>query len=388
MIESPLVFAVPWLALLLVAPLLLARRLRITKFRPPPDDAAPLVSIIVPARDEAVNISICTASLLNSMYPNMEIIVVDDGSVDGTDDIVRILAEHGDGRLQLVKGEPLPPGWLGKPWACWQGYRRARGELLLFTDADTRHDDALLGHAVGALQRQQADLVSVLPRQLMLGFWERLILPQIFMLLTLRFHDLRRINRTAKPRHVLANGQFMLIRRDAYEAVGGHESIRGEVIEDVRLAQKVIASGRRLFIAHAHDIMDTRMYRSLGGIVEGWSKNLALGSRLVAPAWAAPAVPWLIALFLLATWVLPPAVLLLAAFTAAAGAAAMSWAIAASLCSLLFWLVALVWMRVPVVYALGFPIGALLAAGLVVRSTLRGSHVAWKGRNYEVSTDS
>src|SRR5690606_39046729 len=149
-------------------------------------------------------------------------------------------------------------------------YQAARGNILLFTDADTRHDDLLLSHAVSALEARkgdrEVDLVSILPRQLMLGFWERLILPQIFARITTRYHDLNRENRTTRGRDVIANGQFMLIRRSAYEAVGGHEALRGEVVEDQRLAQRLVDSGRRIFIAHAQDLMDTRMYRSLRDI--------------------------------------------------------------------------------------------------------------------------
>ena len=281
-----LLLAAPWVAMLLIMPLMLLRRPRLNSF-PPPSGDAPLVSIIVPARNEAVNISVCLASLLNSEYPDFEIIVVDDGSSDGTDDIVRILAEHSDGRVHLVNGEPLPPGWLGKPWACWQGYRRARGDLLLFTDADTRHEERLLGHAVGALTRHSADMTSVMPRQLMVGLWERLILPHIFAMISLRYINMERVNRTRTPRHAIANGQFILIRREAYEAIGGHEGMRAEVVEDQRIAQRLVAAGRRIFVAHAEDLMETRMYRSLKGIVEGWTKNLALGSRQASPAWAA-----------------------------------------------------------------------------------------------------
>jgi chlorobactene glucosyltransferase len=379
----PLLLAVPWFAMLLAVPLLLSRRLRITSFAPPSGDA-PLVTVIVPARDEAASISSCLASLLNTTYPNIEIIVVDDGSTDGTGDIVQILAEHSGGRMQVIDGTAVPEGWLGKPWACWQGYQRARGEILLFTDADTRHDDALLGHAVGALEDRRANLVSLLPRQMMLGVWERLVLPHIFAVLTMRFHDLRRVNRTKNPRDVIANGQFMLFRRSAYEGIGGHEAVRGEVVEDLALAQRIVETGGGLFIAHAHDIMDTRMYRSLGGIVEGWTKNLALGSRRAAPAWIAPAVPWLIALFLVITWVVPPAVLAAGIMTPLAGPAAAVWAGAVTTLSLMFWLTVLVWMRVPVLYAFTFPLGAALAATLFARSALRGAHVAWKGREYDV----
>jgi chlorobactene glucosyltransferase len=383
---SPLLLAVPWLALVVLMPLMVRRRLRITSYAPPADDAAPLVSVIVPARNEAVNISACVASLLNTQYPRVEIIVVDDGSTDGTGDIIHILAEHAAGRLRPVAAEPLPPGWLGKPWACWQGYRHARGELILFTDADTRHDDALLGHAVGALQQNEADMVTVLPRQLMLGFWERLILPHIFAMIFMRFHNLKRVNRTRNAKDVIANGQFLLLRRESYEAVGGHEALRGDVVEDQQLAQRLVRNGRRIFVAHAHDIMDTRMYRSLGGIIEGWSKNLALGSRAATPAWLGPAVPWLIAAFLVTAWVLPAFVLVASTVSSLFGGAAFTWSLAATACALLFWVPMLLWLRVPPVYALLFPLGGLLAAALFVRSALRGGRVAWKGRHYDVAT--
>jgi len=380
----PVLRVLPWLMLVATVPLLWLRRVRLARFAPLPDAEAPLVSIIVPARNEAVNISVCLSSLFNTVYPRYELIVVDDGSTDGTGDIVRVLAEHSPGRLRLIDGAPLPEGWLGKPWACWQGYRAARGELLLFTDADTRHEEVLLGHAVGALEARRADLVSILPRQLMLSFWERLILPQMFALITTRYHDLERVNRTKRGRDVIANGQFMLIRRSAYEAIGGHEALRAEVVEDQRMAQRVVESGRRIFIAHAEELMETRMYRSLAGLVEGWTKNVALGSRQSAPRWAAPLVPWAIVLFLLAIWVAPPAVLLAGIFMSLPGVV-WRWGIAATSLSLLHWVMTLVWMRVPPQYAIGYPLGALVSAMIFIRSTLRGRTVAWKGREYRMA---
>ncbi|HSJ07267.1 MAG TPA: glycosyltransferase family 2 protein [Longimicrobiales bacterium] len=376
-----MLFAVPWVVLLFTVPILLAKRVRISGFSAPSTDEAPLVSIIVPARNESVNISVCVASLLNSLYPKSEIIVVDDGSVDGTGDIVRILAEHANGRLRLVEGEPLPEGWLGKPWACWQGYRQARGDLLLFTDADTRHDDTLLGHAVGALKQRHADLVSVMPHQVMGSFWERLILPHIFTILAMRYHDLSRVNRSRRPRDVIANGQFLLVTREAYEAVGGHEALRAEVVEDQRLAQWMVAKGRRIFIAHAHDLMDTRMYRSLRGIVEGWSKNLARGSRSAAPRWISPLVPWLIVVYLAAMWIAPPATLLASLVTPLNGTL-FGWSLAATVLGLAFWLPIHLWNRVPIQYALAYPFGATAAAVLFIRSAVRGDRVEWKGRSY------
>jgi chlorobactene glucosyltransferase len=349
----------------------------------PPAGSRPLVSIVVPARNEAENISACVATLLNSEYEEREIIVVDDGSVDGTADIARILASHSDGGLRLVEGEPLPSGWLGKNWACWQGYRAATGELLLFTDADTRHDDALLGHAVGALAATGADLVSVFPRQLMETFWERVVLPHIFTMLSLRYRDLRRVNRTREPRDVIANGQFILMRRDAYERFGGHEAVRGCVVEDLRIAQLLVRKGGRLHLAHAEDLMETRMYRSLAGIVEGWSKNLAIGSRSTVPPLLRPFLPWLIGLSIIGFWTVP-ATFFVAALLGFGGPFAAGWSLAACAASVPFWLLMHYRYRIPLVHALFFPLGGLVAGAVFMQSALRGERVRWKGRTYQV----
>ncbi|HUF51666.1 MAG TPA: glycosyltransferase family 2 protein [Longimicrobiales bacterium] len=378
-----LALALPWLAIMLAMPLLLRRRVRLSNVPPIAADDAPLVSVIVPARNEAPNIGACVSTLLNSLYPRCEVIVVDDNSTDGTGEIIRILADHSDGRLALIEGAPLPDGWLGKSWACWQGAQRARGTLLLFTDADTRHDDMLLGRAVGAIVRQEVDLVSVLPRQLMLTFWERLVLPHFFATLLARYHDLPGMNRSTRPHDVVANGQFILIRRTAYDAIGGHEALRGDVVEDQRLAQRVVAGGGRMFMAHAHDMMETRMYRSLGGIIEGWSKNVALGSRAAVPGWLRPIMPWPILAVAVLLWIVPPAILLVSLFTGHLTGLA-GWSLAATAFSTLMWAYVYPWMGAGALYALGYPAGALVMAGILLRSGLRGRRVSWKGRDYVV----
>jgi chlorobactene glucosyltransferase len=377
---SLLLGLLPWLALAFAMRMALARRPRLSDV--PPVRQGPLVSVIVPARNEAVNISACVATLLNSGYESREIIVVDDNSADGTGDIARILADRSNGKLRLVEGAPLPPGWLGKAWACWQGYRAANGELLLFTDADTRHDDALLGHAVGAVEREQADLVSVLPAQVMETFWERIVLPQIFTLITLRFRDLRRVNRARRPRNVFANGQFLLIRRAAYEAIGGHEAMRREVVEDVCIAQRLRAEGRRLFVAHAEELMETRMYRSFTGIAEGWSKNLAEGARRTVPRWLAPFVPWLIVAFIALFWIVPPVMLALSIAGITADGGVRAWSVAVTAFSVFYWASLNVRMRVPPLHAVFYPLGALVAALLCARSAVQGASFRWKGRKY------
>lgn len=374
-----LIGVLPWFLMVLLALGSFRRRPRLRAFEA--RNGGPRVSIIVPARNEAGNIGICLATLAHSQYRDREILVVDDQSVDGTDDIVRALMARSDGDLRLVRGEPLPDGWFGKPWACWQGYEQADGEYLLFTDADTQHEADLLGRAVAALEDERADMVTVLPKQELDSFWERLIMPHILFMLGVRYRA-PRMNRTRRPLEVVANGQFILVRREAYEAIDGHRGVRGDVVEDLRLAQRLVGAGRRMFAAHAEEFMTTRMYRSLAGIVEGWSKNLAIGSRAAVPDWLSPVVPWSLALFLLVAWVAPLTIVGLAAAGVFAFGDVGWWAFAAVMLGLVFWTLLNLRLKVPSLYTLLFPVGALAAAGIVVRSAVRGQRVEWRGRKY------
>ena len=378
---------VPWILAGLLLPFLPRRRPHLRDQPRVGGDDAPYVSVIVPARDEADNIAACMSTIIASSYSRFELIVVDDQSTDGTPDVARALARRSPIPVRVIQGETLPEGWIGKPWACAQGARLAHGDLVAFTDADTRHDDELLDHAVGALMASRTDLISVAPRQVMVGFWEKLLQPHIFALLWLRWRDPAAIQHTRNPRDVLTGGQFMLVRRDAYEAVGGHTAVRAQIAEDVALGQRLVAAGKRVQLAIADDLIETRMYRSLSEILRGWSKNLASGARMVSPRWIAPVMPWLAAAVILALWVLP-AVLLVASLGAPPEAlggtqgAAFHWAAGASAAGLFFWAALRLRYRAHPLYAPFFPIGAALVAGLFVRSALLGQRVAWKGRAY------
>jgi chlorobactene glucosyltransferase len=223
--------ALPWLTPF-------ATLARLADTRPNLSDVPPisgeLVSVIIPARNEADTMETVVRSVLGSAYRPLELLVVDDCSTDATAPILQRLAAE-DSRVRVVDGAPLPEGWYGKPWACDQGYREARGDLLLFTDADTRHHPELLGRAVGALRRERAGLLTVAPHQRCVTFWERLVMPQIWLLLGLRYHP-QRVNRARSARDVIANGQFILVSREAYEAAGTHAVVRHEVAEDLALS--------------------------------------------------------------------------------------------------------------------------------------------------------
>ncbi len=374
--------ALPWAAPFLSLPALARTTPDIA--RAPRVHGRPL-SVIIPARNEAATIETVVRSVLASTYEPLEVIVVDDRSTDATAAIVEgIAAEHS--RLRLVRGEELPPGWFGKPRACWQGYRAARGEILAFTDADTRHAPELLEHAVGALEAERADLLTVAAHQVCLGFWERVVMPQIWLLLGLRYHPAR-VNRATRPRDAIANGQFILMTREAYAAIGTHEAVRDEVAEDLALAQRCIALGRKLWFAYANTLIETRMYRSLGHLVEGWSKNIYLGARRSFPDEPVlrALVPLMLALPML-FWLLPPAVL---AWGVASGAPLMAGltgaALLATALSLTFWMLVSYGMRIPPYYALGYPLGAGVVLFIMARSTFRGRRaVEWKGRTYKL----
>ncbi len=351
------------------------RRPRLSAYAP--QVSGPLVSVIIPARDEAVNIEACVRSAVATDYEAVEVIVVDDRSTDGTPEVVERLAAAPEarGRAHLVRGGELPEGWFGKQWAMVQGYRAARGELLLFMDADTTQHPELLPRAVGALEVERVDLLSVLSRQDMGSFWERLVQPQVFFALAARVGDLRRVNRTRVEWDAVASGQFILTTRAAYEAVGTHEAVKHSVVDDMALAQTFTRHHLDIFLTHAEEYMNTRMYRSLAGILEGWTKNLATGVPLAFPPIPmlrrlAPYVMWLPAF----VWIAPPVLWALFGWT---------WAALATVISLLIWLMVYQVSGAPLRYALLYPLGAATVAYIMIRSALRGSRrIEWRGRSY------
>jgi chlorobactene glucosyltransferase len=344
------------------------------------------VSVIVPARNEAANIRRCVESLASQAYPDFEVVVVDDGSTDGTGDLARGVAPGRARKLRVVEGTPLPAGWFGKPWACANGAAVATGDLLLFTDADTEHHPELLARAVEALREDRADAVSLIGRQEMVTFGERLVQPQVFALIGMRFRRLDRVVEADRWREAIANGQYILVRRDTYEALGGHAAVRGEVVEDLRLAQEITRGGGRLSVRGAEDVFSTRMYTSLRELVNGWTKNVAVGARQAAGWWGPAAIP-VIALFLLVAWVLPAAALVGSGLLWAAGfsvpGAFVVWAGGATLFTTLIWLAAYPRMGAPAFYGLLHPLGALVVVFIGLRSWVRGSRrIEWKGRRY------
>lgn len=259
-----------------------------------------LLSVIVPARNEADVLRPCLESLLVqseahfALAEDWELLLVDDGSTDATRSIALDLPP-----VTVLDPEPLKEGWTGKANAVWTAARKAQGEWLLFTDADTVHTAGNLQRAIHEAQHAQVVMLSYSPRQVVTGFWQRALMPLIFSELALAYPP----EKVSDPssRVAAANGQFMMVQRVAYFQVGGHSAVAGSLLEDVDLA--VLLKRRKFPIRfrYAPDAVSARMYRSFGGMMEGWTKNLArlFGYPLMMAAWRGLDLLLLIALPLL-----------------------------------------------------------------------------------------
>lgn len=376
----------PWVAFLLV--LLLGVRLP----RPLPATRSgvgearswPRVSVVIPARNEAGNIPTVLGSVTAADYPDFEVVVVDDRSTDGTGDRARAFPRGNARDLRVVEGADLPEGWTGKPWACHQGAGIATGEILLFTDADTWHGPRLMRHAMEAMREDGAQLLTVAGRQRMLTFWERLVQPQIFTGMLLRYRDQRRPLPPERWRDAIANGQFILVPADTYWAEGGHEALKGEVVEDLRMAQRWVRHGHRVSVRMAEDDFATRMYASLKEITEGWSKNIVLGGAATLPeGWPQRVAAPVSVLTGVILWIVPP-VALGAALAWGGGGPGLTWASAAVGISALTWALVSRRMGVPPLYGFLYPMGAAASIRIILRAWRLGRDVEWKGRRYRV----
>ena len=228
----------------------------------------PEVSVIVPARDEEASLGPCLQSLVRQEGVQTEIIVVDDASTDRTRQIALSFPT-----VQVIDPGPLPQDWTGKNHALTAGARQARGAWLLFTDADTVHLPGSLIRALTEAKRHGASLLSYSPEQNVQGFWEKAVMPVIFANLASTYRP-SEVSDPASPT-AAANGQYLLISSDAYEAVGGHAALARTLLEDVALARAIKASGRKIYFRYGGDAVRTRMYRNFFQLVEGWTKNLA-----------------------------------------------------------------------------------------------------------------
>lgn len=238
--------------------------------KPPVLASAPdAVTAIVPARNEETVIATCIESLAQQEIA--QILVVNDQSSDATADVVRGCMKEIP-NLRLLETSNLPDGWVGKNHALWVGVQQSTSPWLLFTDADAQHFGNSVSRALQIAHKQQAALVSFSPEQISRNWYEKALIPFIYLRLAKKF-SYERVNNPSSP-VAAANGQFLLIRREVYDAIGGHRDVAGEVLEDVAIALRVKQAGHRIWFGSGQGLVRTRMYTSFGAMWEGWKKNL------------------------------------------------------------------------------------------------------------------
>ncbi len=332
------------------------------------------LSVLIPARDEAAHIERCVRAALASTYPVEEVLVYDDHSTDDTPAILARLAGT-FGRVRVVDAHGLPPGWVGKPHACHRLAAEASGDVLVFVDADTfLHDDGV-ARIASLLDDKQADVVTAVPRQKAHGFVERLVLPLLHLTYTSWF-PLMLVWKSRDPRFLAANGQLLAITRDAYDAIGGFESVRADVVDDMALCRRAKEAGRRVAFADGFDMATCRMYESAAQVWQGFSKNLYEGigahpaallgvCAVYSLAFVVPYVALGVALISGATWLLAPALVGVGANVLAR--AALAWR-----------------FRQPAEGVLLHPVGVLALLAIALNSFRWHTRdtIAWSGRTY------
>ncbi len=373
--------AAPWI----ITPIVTVARVRNSRSLSDESGAVPedppLVSVIIPARNEARNIGRCLRSVLATTYPNVEIIVVDDHSEDATGDIARTIAAE-DARVRVTENESLPEGWFGKQWACSNGARNAHGEILLFADADTSHSPDLLTRSVNAITRRHADLFSIAGRQELGSFWERIIQPQVFGIMATRYGGTESVTNSPRVTDKIANGQCLFVKREAYDSAGGHGLVRQHVADDLMMAQKFFARGNKVVLQEGLDQLSTRMYTSFGELLQGWGKNVFAGGRDSVPMGRLGRFFYPLLLPATPLMALLPPMALLASLVFQLPAPLLAWAWISTVTTLLWWAFTYRSIGESPMYAFLFPLGSGALFYIFARAVWRGQRVTWKGRAY------
>jgi chlorobactene glucosyltransferase len=350
-----------------------------------PPAGGPFVSILVPARNEEKNIRRCVEALLAQDYPAFEVLVLEDRSRDATAAILMEISAR-DSRLVILAGTELPAGWAGKPHALYQAANAAIGDWLLFVDADTFLAPNALSASLASARRTGADLYTVMTEQLMGSFWEKTVLPLVMTALSVGFSP-KKVN-DPKTRDAIANGQYILIKRTVYDAIGGHEKLHNLIVEDKAISEQVKWNGYRLIVADGRGVAQTRMYTDLPSLWEGWTKNIYLGLADRPGLMALGVFGAFLAL--MASLFMPAWPLLGLGWYLNGGGAA---ALVVTGEALFVWGALLAYrvrasrlMGISGWYALTTPLGAGVFAAMMFTSAwkvLSGQGVTWKGRTYD-----
>lgn len=346
-----------------------ARQLRVPPARGRPG-FAPLVSVLIPARDEAATIGACVESALASRGVVLEVLVLDDGSTDGTAEIVNAIAAR-DRRVRLLQGAPLPDGWLGKPHACAQLAEAATGQILAFVDADVVLAPDALVRSEALLDEAGLDIVSPYPRQVAFSAAERLVQP-LLQWSWLTFLPLRAAETSPRPSLAAANGQLLVCRAEGYRKAGGHAAVRDAVLDDVALARAAKRAGLRVTLADGTELATCRMYDGWPAVRDGYSKSLwAMTPSTAGTAAVAALLGWL--------YLVPPATALERLVRRQPGVALPAAGYAAGVAGRV---VAARRTGGRVADAFGHPVSIAAFAWLQLRSILlhRAGRLTWKGR--------
>jgi len=266
-IQSAIVASLVVLLIIALANMRYLRRL----YSYPAPPAWPRCSVLVPARNEEDNIARCTGGLLAQDYPDFQVIVLDDNSTDRTWQILQGLAAN-DPKLMLIKGKPLPDDWLGKHWACHQLAQVADGELLVYVDADTSHEPGMLRGAAAAMAAENTCLISALPRQIVVSWSEMLSIPAFYLGMLCGVPlELTRLQRNPLLFAIL--GQFLVFRRDTYDAAGGYAAVRHNVVDDIAIGRRVHTMGLKYKLLDGDGLVSCRMYRNFDQVWKGLTKS-------------------------------------------------------------------------------------------------------------------
>jgi len=352
-----------------------------------PPDPAPLVSVIIPARNEEAGIADCLRAVLAQDYPNFEVILINDQSADRTGEIAGEIEARAPW-LRCIPGKELPPGWMGKNHALFQGVREARGEFLLFVDADSRLVPECLTQTICRALDEGSDLLTIGPTLICGGFWEKVIHPILVQMIFV-WAPREKIN-DPDSEVASANGPYMLFRRSAYERIGGHEAVKDNIVEDLELARNIKRAGLRLTYVSAPDLMSLRMYTCFREIWEGWSKNfyISLGGKV----WLTILASLGIFIYFILPWLMLPvalAAMILGGWDPV-WLAILSLAFAQCLVAVALRRVMYRLYSVDATYPYLQPLGSAVLIGILVNSTIRTQYrkgVSWKGRTYLKGSD-
>ena len=344
--------------------------------------STPKVSIILPARNEENFIGNCLDSLIKQDYQNYEIIVIDDSSDDSTWKIISEYAKM-NSNIVPVSAKPKPDGWVGKNWACMEGYHKAAGELLLFTDADTNHSKNVISLAVAHLNSFDLDALSAIPKMLTLDFWTSVTLPMISTFLHTRFSALNVNNPSKKTGYFF--GSFFIMKKETYEKVGMHEGVKNEIIEDGALGKKVKESGHKMKMVRGEHLIEAVWARDKGTL---WDALKRLMIPLYLQSGKIAIGIFFAVLFLL---FIPFPILLTSVAIPTESISTKILCITAAIASILIYIGAIIEVKIGIGLKLGYAVFAPLGSIVVVLGFLSGllqakrsSSISWRGRKYSM----